>query len=135
MTGSIASSSGVTVNGGGRLGGTGTVARPTVAGGGTLLPGAPLPPGGTFGAVGTLSVYGNLTLTNANYVADIAPATADLIAVNGAATLAGRLAAVADDGAAYAPGQYTLLTATGRPHRHVRCVRRSSAISAACRRA
>ena len=68
MNGSIASSSGVTVNAGATLGGTGTVPSTTISGG-TPSPG---------NSVGTISISGNLTFVGAgNYLVEVAPGAAD----------------------------------------------------------
>jgi autotransporter-associated beta strand protein/T5SS/PEP-CTERM-associated repeat protein len=105
VTGSIASSSGVTVSGGGRLGGTGTVP-------GTTITGGALVPGLRDQRIGTLSIAGNLTMMGGTYFADVGAGAADLLDISGSASLAGRLTAIASGGN-YAPGDYILLSAAG----------------------
>ena len=86
VDGSIASSSLVTVNAGGTLRGTGTVAS-TVINGGTLAPG---------NSIGTINVQGNLVFSSAAaYVVEISPSAADRTNVTGAATLGGSVQVVA----------------------------------------
>jgi autotransporter-associated beta strand protein len=104
VNGSIASSSLVTVNSGATLGGTGTVGRTTIASGGALSPGL---------SVGTLAVNGDLVFSaGARYFAEVAANAADRVNVSGSASLAGTLRAIAAGGP-YAPGQFTLLSASG----------------------
>jgi outer membrane autotransporter protein len=103
VNGSIAASA-VTVNAGGTLGGTGTVGTTTVAADGTLAPGA---------SIGTLNISGNLTVADdGTFLAEVAPASADLASISGTATLDGLLIAQATGGT-YVPGQYVLISATG----------------------
>ncbi len=104
VDGSIASSSLVTVNAGGTLGGTGTVAS-TVINGGTLAPG---------NSIGTINVQGSLVFSSAAaYLVEISPSAADRTKVTGAATLGGNVQVVAAPGS-YVPGTtYTILSATG----------------------
>jgi outer membrane autotransporter protein len=103
VDGSIATSSLVTVNAGGTLGGTGTVAS-TVINGGTLAPG---------NSIGTISVQGNLVFSSAAaYLVEISPSAADRTNVTGAAALGGNVQVVAAPGS-YRPGTtYTILSAT-----------------------
>src|SRR5262249_40436648 len=102
VNGSIANST-VTVNAGGRLGGTGTLGN-AIINGGTLSPG---------NSIGTLTVNGNLVMTAAaSYLVEISPTSADRTNVGGSATLAGTVQA------AFAPGSYvtrtyTILSAAG----------------------
>jgi autotransporter-associated beta strand protein len=102
VNGSIANST-VTVNAGGRLGGTGMIGN-TIINGGTLSPG---------NSIGTITVNGNLTMTAAaSYLVEISPTNADRANVGGTATLAGTVQA------AFAPGSYvtrayTILSAAG----------------------
>lgn len=107
VTGSIASSSGVTVHGGTGtwLGGTGTLPS-TLLASGSLVPGL-----GRF-SIGTLTITGNLTVTNGSVFAETTPGTSDFVNITGSANLGGRLA-VFGTGAAYSPGTYTVLTAAG----------------------
>jgi len=84
VNGSIASSSGVTVNSGGMLTGIGTVASTTINSGGVLEPGN--------GSGGTLSVAGNLALqSGAIYLVTLNGANAANTGVTGIATLAGNV--------------------------------------------
>ena len=93
------------VNDGAMLGGTGTIGTVTIADGGTVAPGH---------SIGTLNVSGNLTFADDSlFSVEVAPASADLLAVTGSAALAGTLDAVATGGT-YTLGQrYTVLTAGG----------------------
>jgi autotransporter-associated beta strand protein len=104
VNGSIVSSSGVTVNAAGTLGGTGNVPSVTINGG-TLAPG---------NSVGTITVNGSLTFVGAgNYLVEVSPAAADRTNVTGAATLTGTLAAVFQPGV-FLPGtSYVVLSTTG----------------------
>jgi autotransporter-associated beta strand protein len=104
VDGSIATSSLVTVNAGGAIGGTGTLAS-TMIDGGTLSPG---------NSIGTITVQGSLVLSSAAaYVVEISPAATDRTNVTGTATLCGSVQVVAAAGP-YAPGtSYTILSATG----------------------
>ena len=84
VDGSIASSSAVTVNAGGVLGGDGTVGPLTVMSGGLLAPGNP---------VGTLTINGNLTL-NPGAVLNMqlnGPLPSDMLTVNGNVKLTGSI--------------------------------------------
>ena len=90
VSGSIAGSSGVTVNAGATLGGTGivtgSVASTTINTGGTLSPGD--------NALGDLSIEGNLLFQNgAFYAVQVSPTNASSTLVTGSATVAGTLAA------------------------------------------
>jgi CSLREA domain-containing protein len=108
VTGDITSSSGVAVNSGGTLGGTGVVPGVNVNAGGTLMPGLP----GTAGA--TLNIAGNLVLTSAaTYLINLSPATASLGRIAGTATLSGTLDANGTGGVYTVGTRYTVLTATG----------------------
>lgn len=104
VDGSIATSSLITVNAGGSLGGTGTLAS-TLINGGVLSPG---------NSIGTITVQGNLAFSSAAaYVVEISPSAADRTNVNGTASLDGTVQVVAAAGS-YAPGtSYTILSATG----------------------
>jgi fibronectin-binding autotransporter adhesin len=102
VNGSIAS--GVTVNSGGKLGGTGTVGVATVASGGTIAPG---------NSIGTLHVNGNLTLAAGSTTAiEISPTAADQIAVSGTAALGGTLAFNQGAGSYVAGTDFKLITAS-----------------------
>jgi autotransporter-associated beta strand protein len=106
VTGDISSSSGVTVNPGAILGGTGTVSSVAVNGG-TLMPGLP-------NSVGTLNASGNLVFTSAaTYLININAIRASLTNVTGTATLGGATVQVVDDRDIVKRQVYTLLTATG----------------------
>ncbi len=107
VTGDISSSSGVTVNAGGALGGTGTVPGMTVNAGGVLAPGLPT-------ALGALAVSGNLMLTSlAVYLVQVSPTGASKANVSGAATIGGTLALNATGGNYRVGTRYTLLTSAG----------------------
>src|SRR5215472_14717510 len=102
VNGSIADST-VTVNAGGRLGGTGTLGN-TIINGGTLSPG---------NSIGTLTVNGNLTMTAAaSYLVEISPTNADRTNVAGTATLAGTVQAAFAAGS-FMTRNYTILSAAG----------------------
>src|SRR6516164_7774556 len=102
VNGSIADST-VTVNAGGRLGGTGALDN-TIINGGTLSPG---------NSIGTLTVNGNLTMTAAaSYLVEISPTNADRTNVAGTATLAGTVQAAFAAGS-YVTRNYTILSAAG----------------------
>jgi uncharacterized protein with beta-barrel porin domain len=106
LTGDISSSSGVTVNAGTTLGGTGMAPGVTMNGG-TLMPGMP-------NAIGTLNVAGNLVFTSAaTYLININSTTASQTNVTGTATLNGATVQVVDDSNITKRQRYTLLTATG----------------------
>jgi autotransporter-associated beta strand protein len=103
VTGSIASSSSLTVNPGAFAGGTGTL--PSTIVGGALSPGL---------SIGTIQISGNLSFVGAgNYIVEVSPTTADRTNVTGSANLAGTLTLV-PTGGTYTPGrQYVLLNADG----------------------
>src|SRR5262245_39276137 len=102
VNGSIANST-VTVNAGGRLGGTGTLGN-TIINGGTLSPG---------NSIGTLTVNGNLAMTAAaSYLVEISPTNADRTNVTGTATLAGTVQAAFAAGS-FMTRNYTILSAAG----------------------
>jgi autotransporter-associated beta strand protein len=85
VNGSIASSSLLTVNAGGAVGGTGVLPT-TVIAGGTLSPG---------NSIGTIQIAGNLTFAGAgNYLVEVSGAQADRTNATGTATLAGTVQAV-----------------------------------------
>jgi outer membrane autotransporter protein len=109
VDGSLAGSA-VTVAGGGTLSGSGKVASVAANAGSTLAPAGQQP--------GTLTVNGNFNqAAGSNYLVQLAPGNvSDLVAVNGAATLAS--GAVLDIGqpetGVYVPGaRYTVLSALG----------------------
>ena len=105
VMGSIASSSGVTVNSGGTLTGSGIVSDTTIASGGIFLPGSGF---GTF-----MSVQGNLAFqSGALYLVQLNSTTSTFADVRGTAQLHGNVAA------AFAPGstvmkQYMIVRASG----------------------
>ncbi|MPZ38780.1 MAG: autotransporter domain-containing protein [Rhizobiales bacterium] len=101
---SISSSSLLTVNAGGLVGGTGTLPATTINGG-TLSPG---------NSIGTINVQGNLALSSAaTYLVEVSATTADRTNVTGTAALGGTVRVVAAPGA-YAPSTtYTILSADG----------------------
>jgi autotransporter-associated beta strand protein len=107
VDGDISSSSGVTVNAGGTLGGAGSVSSTTIHDGGTLAPGS--------SASNVLSVIGDLTFASrATYLIQISPVGTNFTDVQGLATLGGATVA-----ANFAPGmtvtrqQYNILTSNG----------------------
>lgn len=104
VNGSIATSSGLSVNAAGTVGGTGTLPSTTINGG-TLSPG---------NSIGTITVQGSLTFVAPGlYVVEISPTAADRTNVTGTATLAGTVQVVSEPGT-YTPGTvYTMLNATG----------------------
>ena len=100
MDGSIATSSGITVNSGGTLSGIGTVPGTQVASGGTLSPRTPSNP------IGTLTITGNLAFqSGALYVVYLNPTTSSFATVTGTASLAGAVNANFAAGS-YAAKQY-----------------------------
>jgi autotransporter-associated beta strand protein len=105
VDGSIASSSGVTVNNTAVLSGTGTVSTTTVNNGGTLMPG-----NGTAGT--SLAISGSLAFqSGAFYLVQINPSAASSVNVIGATTLNGATVnAVFAGGGNYISKQYTILT-------------------------
>ncbi|WP_163616253.1 hypothetical protein, partial [Klebsiella pneumoniae] len=81
VNGDISSSRSVTVNAGGTLAGTGTVAATTINSGGTLAPGS---------STATLTVNGDLTLkSGSNYNVTVSPSAAGRTNAIGIATLSG----------------------------------------------
>jgi outer membrane autotransporter protein len=107
VIGQVNLSSGVAINLGGTLNGTGSVSAVSVNSGGTLMPGLP-------GSIGTLTIRGNLVLSAAAvYLVQVSPTAASVTYVTGLANLGGVVTAIANGGN-YTIGQkYTLLTATG----------------------
>ena len=102
VNGSIQNSSGVTVNAGGTLGGTGTVAATTVNSGGTLAPG---------NSIGTIAVAGSLTFNNGSvYSIELSPTAADRTQVTNAVTInAGSSVVLTPEVGRYQPRTYTVL--------------------------
>jgi autotransporter-associated beta strand protein len=104
VDGSIASSSGVTVNNTAVLSGTGTVSTTTVNNGGTLMPG-----NGTPGT--SLAVSGNLAFqSGALYLVQVDPSVASSVNVTGATTLNGATVNAAFANGNYISKKYTILT-------------------------
>ena len=105
VNGSIASSSLLTVNAGGTVGGTGDLPSITIPSGGTLAPG---------NSIGTVTVNGDLNLASGSvYAVQVSPSAADKTIVTGSATIAGNLTTTFANGS-YAPGtQYTLINSGG----------------------
>ncbi|MBK1793918.1 autotransporter domain-containing protein [Devosia sp. WQ 349] len=97
VNGSLASTSGVTVESGATLGGSGTVGKVTIASGGILAPG---------NSTGTLNVDGALVLQPGSKLEiEIVSATDfDKVIATGAVTLAGTLHFIVDAGANLAHG-------------------------------
>ena len=90
VNGTIASSSGLTVDAGATVGGTGTL--PTAVINGTLAPRK---------SIGTITVAGNLTFGPGSiYAVEVSPTAADRTNVIGTTTLAGTVLAT------FAPGSY-----------------------------
>ncbi|WP_424631033.1 autotransporter domain-containing protein [Bradyrhizobium sp. SYSU BS000235] len=104
IDGSIVSSSGVQVNAGGSVGGSGFLPSTVVAGGGTLAPGS---------TTTALTVNGNLMFdTGATYAVQVSPTAAGHTDITGTANLAGT-AYVSFASGNYTKGNYTLLSAAG----------------------
>ncbi|MBV9456768.1 MAG: autotransporter domain-containing protein [Bradyrhizobium sp.] len=105
VDGSIASSSGVAVNSGATLMGSGTVGATTVNSGGTLAPG-----NGTPGT--SLAIAGSLALqSGAIYLVQVNPSTASFVSVTGTATLGGATVNAMFASGSYISKQYSILTA------------------------
>ena len=105
VDGSIASSSGLTVNSGTVLTGTGTVGATTINNGGTLTPG-----NGTPGS--SLAISGSLAFqSGAIYLVQVNPSTASFASATGAATLNGAAVQAVFASGSYISKQYTILTA------------------------
>jgi subtilase-type serine protease len=108
VNGSMASSSGLTVNAGATVGGSGNLPVTTINGG-ALSPGS--------NSIGTISITGSLTFVGAgNFIVEVAPAAADRTNVSGTpgtAALGGTFTAVGSGGN-FTPGtRFTVLNATG----------------------
>ena len=103
VMGSIVSSSGVTVNSGGALTGSGIVSDTTIAAGGIFLPGS------GFGT--SISVQGNLAFqSGALYLVQINSTTSTFADVTGSANVAGNVG-VGVDPASFVMKKYTILHA------------------------
>jgi uncharacterized protein with beta-barrel porin domain len=106
VNGSIASSSGVTVNSGGTLGGNGLVGKTTINAGGALAPG---------NSIGLLRVQGDLVFMAASsYMVEVSPDNADRTNVTGSATLNGATVNASFAAGSYVAKQYTILHAEDR---------------------
>ena len=102
VNGSIASSSLLTVNAGGTVGGTGVLPSTVIANGGRLAPG---------NSIGTITVNGNLIFNAGSiYAVEVSPNTADRTNVTGTATLGGTVNAIFAPGS-YITHSYTILSA------------------------
>ena len=107
ITGDISSSSGVSVNSGGTLSGTGTVPNVSINAGGTLMPGLP-------SAIGALNVGGNLGFASAAaYQIAVNGTNASSTITTGTATLGGAAVNVTNGSALVTGHRYTILTASG----------------------
>ena len=108
ITGSLGNTSGVSVNAGGTLSGTGLVG-PTAT---TIMSGGTLAPGTAGNATGMLTIAGSLAFqSGALYLVQVTPSGAASVTVTGAATLNGAVNAAFSPGS-YVSKQYTILTAT-----------------------
>jgi outer membrane autotransporter protein len=105
VNGSLAQSSGLTVNSGGIIGGSGTLPM-TMINGGTLSPG---------NSIGTINMQGNFVHTGGVHQLEIAPGgQGDRVNVAGTATLNGPIVQVIAAQASYANSTtYTILNASG----------------------
>jgi hypothetical protein len=105
VNGDITSTSGVTVNNGGTLGGNGIVGNTTINAGGALAPG---------NSIGLLTVQGNLVFVAASsYMVEVSPDNADRTNVTGMANLGGASVNAHFAAGSYVEKQYTILNATG----------------------
>jgi uncharacterized protein with beta-barrel porin domain len=108
VDGSIVSSSGVTVNSGGTLLGTGIVGSTTVMNGGTLAP------GNATNTTGTLAVTGNLAFQSGSfYMLSVTPSASSSTNVSGTASLTGGTVNAQFANGVYIAKQYMVLSATG----------------------
>jgi autotransporter-associated beta strand protein len=99
-------SSGVTVNSGGTLGGTGTVPSVTLNSGGMLAPGA--------AGAGTLTVNGAVTfVSGSKFVVEQSSVSYAALKTTGAETLGGTLSVASTDGTYMLGTPMTVLTANG----------------------
>jgi autotransporter-associated beta strand protein len=103
VNGSIAASSGLDVNAGTLLGGTGTLSTTRINAGGTLSPG---------NSIGAIAVAGNLSFAPGSfYAVEVSPTSSDRTVVNGTASVAGTVQS------SFRPGSfqksYTILSAAG----------------------
>ena len=104
VNGSIAASSGLDVNAGTLLGGTGTLPTTRINAGGTLSPGS---------SIGTIAVAGNLTFApGSSYVVEVSPTSSDRTVVNGTAALKGTVLSSFQVAGGFKKS-YTILSAAG----------------------
>ena len=104
VNGSIAASSGLDVNAGTLLGGTGTLPTTRINAGGTLSPGS---------SIGTLGVAGNLTFApGSSYAVEVSPTSSDRTVVNGTAALKGTVLSSFQVAGGFKKS-YTILSAAG----------------------
>ncbi|HEY7663358.1 MAG TPA: autotransporter domain-containing protein [Xanthobacteraceae bacterium] len=104
VNGSIAASSGLDVNAGTLLGGTGTLPTTRINAGGVLSPG---------NSIGTIAVAGNLSFApGSSYVVEVAPTSSDRTVVNGTASVAGTVLASFQVAGGFQKS-YTILSAAG----------------------
>ncbi|MGZ3235567.1 MAG: beta strand repeat-containing protein, partial [Croceibacterium sp.] len=104
VNGSIAASSGLDVNAGTFLGGTGTLPTTRINAGGTLSPG---------NSIGTIAVAGNLSFAPGSfYVVEVSPTSSDRTVVNGTATLKGTVLSSFQIAGGFQKN-YTILSAAG----------------------
>jgi uncharacterized protein with beta-barrel porin domain len=105
VDGNLSAASGVTVNAGGTLGGSGTLPTTNINGG-VFAPG---PAGGP----GAITVSGNLNFQpGSTYLVQVSPAAAATANVSGTAALAGTVLVSLQPGS-YTTRQYTIMTANG----------------------
>ena len=104
VNGSIASSSLLSVDPAGSVGGTGTLPSTTINGG-TLAPG---------NSIGTITVQGNFTQNGGTYQVELSPLPADRVNVSGTATINGGTVQLLAQPGSYAKSTtYTFVNATG----------------------
>ena len=105
VDGDLSAASGITVNAGATLGGSGILPTTNINGG-VFAPG---PPGGP----GAITVSGNLNfLPGSTYLVQLSPSAAATANVSGTAGLAGTVLVSMQPGS-YTTRQYTIMTATG----------------------
>jgi autotransporter-associated beta strand protein len=104
VNGSIAASSGLNVNAGTLLGGTGTLPTTRINAGGVLAPG---------NSIGTIAVAGNLSFAPGSfYLVEVSPTTSDRTVVNGTASLRGTVLSSLQIAGGFQKS-YTILSAAG----------------------
>ncbi|MGJ4948844.1 autotransporter outer membrane beta-barrel domain-containing protein [Bradyrhizobium sp. HKCCYLS20291] len=105
VDGAITGSSGVSVNAGGTLGGTGQLPSVLINAGGTLAPG---------NSIGTLTVNGNLNFAPGSfYTVEVSPSAADRTIVTGTADLSNATVNVVALPGSFTARSYTILSAAG----------------------